>query len=228
MAVVGVGGSGSYLVDILAKTDIKELHLYDSDVMETHNAFRVAGAARVGELGCGKYKVNWHEERYEVVRKNGLHSHHFEINNTNYEKLKSCTTVFIAVDDLQTRREIQRACNRMGVEHFSVGIGMEIEGEHNDQIGGNVKVEVNYQVPERGGDEKPKNPVGEDDDAENVYRDNIQTAEQNMLGAALAIIEWKARRGIYRNERNAGIDSVIYSSTTGKIQVARKGAEDSE
>ena len=33
VAVIGVGGTGSYLLDILAKTNIKELHLFDDDVM---------------------------------------------------------------------------------------------------------------------------------------------------------------------------------------------------
>ncbi len=56
----------------------------------------------------------------------------------------------------------------------------------------------------------------EDDD---VYGSNIQTAELNMLGAALAITEWKAIRGVYRNERDRDVDRVIYSATTGKILV---------
>ena len=40
VAVIGVGGSGSYLVDVLMKTDIQELHMYDGDVLKQHNAFR--------------------------------------------------------------------------------------------------------------------------------------------------------------------------------------------
>ena len=227
VAVIGVGGSGSYLVDILAKTNIKELHLYDDDVMKVHNAFRVAGAARVGELGCGKSKVDWHAERYKEVRKEGLYVHHMKIDDEGLEGLKACTTVFIAVDNLKSRRTIQKACSEMGVLHVSVGIGLEIEGENNDQIGGNVKVETDYHAGRYVDTEdahvvKPDEEK-EDDGIEDVYGSNIQTAELNMLGAALAITEWKAKRGIYRDERDKGIDSIIYSSTTGKIQVAQKG-----
>lgn len=224
VAVIGVGGSGSYLVDILAKTNIKELHLYDDDVMEVHNAFRVAGAARIGELSGGKYKVDWHEERYAAVRKDGLYVHRMKINDENLKCLNTCTTVFIAVDELAVRRKIQKACSEMGILHLSVGIGLDIEGENNDQIGGNVKVETDYQADWHD-DQEDTNP-GEaneemkDDDIEDVYGSNIQTAELNMLGAALAITEWKAKRGVYRNERDDGTDRTIYSSTTGKIQVA--------
>ena len=213
VAIIGVGGSGSYLVDILAKTNIKELHLYDDDVMRQENAFRLAGAARIGELGSGKSKVEWHRERYSQVRKEGLYIHPVRIDDENMECLKTCTTVFIAVDKLKTRRKIQRACGEMGVLHISVGIGLEMEGEKNNEIGGMVKVETDYQVGEykKQGDENPDN-MGDD-----VYGSNIQTAELNMLGAALAITEWKARRGVYRNERDEEIDRAIYSVTTGKI-----------
>ncbi len=37
VAIVGVGGTGSYLMDILAKTNVKELHLFDEDVLKQHN-----------------------------------------------------------------------------------------------------------------------------------------------------------------------------------------------
>ena len=213
VAIVGVGGGGSYLVDILAKTNIKELHLYDDDVMEQHNAFRVAGAARIGELGSGKRKVEWHRERYSEIRKEGLYGHPVKIDDENMECLKTCTTVFIAVDKLKTRRKIQSACSEMGVLHISVGIGLEMEGERNNEIGGMLKVEMDYQVG-RSVEQKDEDPDDREDD---VYGSNIQTAELNMLGAALAITEWKAIRGVYRNERDMGIDRAIYSVTTGKI-----------
>ena len=215
VAVVGVGGSGSYLVDVLAKTNIKELHIYDDDVMEQHNAFRVAGVARIGELGSGKHKVEWHRERYSEIRKEGLYAHAVKIDDENMECLKTCTTVFIAVDKLGIRRRIQKACSEMGVLHVSVGIGLEMEGEKNNEIGGMVKIETNYQVVRYKEQEDGSPENGEDD----VYGSNIQTAELNMLGAALAIMEWKARRGVYRNERDEGIDRIIYSATTGDIQM---------
>lgn len=217
VAVIGVGGSGSYLVDLLAKTNIKEVHLFDDDTMDTHSAFRVAGAARVEELGCNKSKVEWHQERYNVVRREGFFIHRIRVHDDSLELLETCTTVFIAVDDLKVRRRLQNAISRKGILHLSVGIGLDIEGAHNNQLGGNVKIEINYRGPHNV-DGLPPNR-GEND----VYRSNIQTAELNMLGAALAITEWKAKREIYRSERGLDVDSIIFSSTTGKILVAKKG-----
>ena len=221
VAVIGTGGTGSYLVDILAKTNVKEVHLYDDDVMKVHNAFRVAGAARIGELGGRKLKVDWHNERYAAVRKEGLHIHRTQVDGANLECLRSYSTVFIAVDKLSKRRRIQQECSEMGIWHFAVGIGLEIEGDQNDQIGGMVKVESNYEVVARDaesakGSDLPHNNLND------VYGSNIQTVELNMLGAALAIAEWKAKAGIYRNERDLGNDSTIYSVTTGRIEATRK------
>ena len=54
------------------------------------------------------------------------------------------------------------------------------------------------------------------DERDNVCDSNIQTAELNMLGAALAITEWKAVRGIYRSDRDKWKDSTIYSVSTGE------------
>ena len=221
VAVIGVGGTGSYLVDVLAKTNVKELHLFDDDVMKIHNAFRVAGAARVGELGGQKSKLEWHAERYREVRVKGLFLHHKKLNHDNFDALAGCTTAFIAVDDLEVRRTIQRVCTAMGILHLSVGIGLEVEGANDDQIGGMVKVETNFDAgePRKEVRETPGDASGDVDD---VYASNIQTAELNMLGAALAIAEWKAKRGIYRNERDEQNDATIYSVTTGEIDIHRK------
>ena len=223
VAVIGVGGTGSYLVDVLAKTNVRELHLFDDDVMKIHNAFRVAGAARVGELNGQKSKLDWHAERYSNVRREGLHLHCKKLNEENLDALRACTTVFIAVDDLAVRRTIQRGCAAMGILHLSVGIGLEVEGANDDQIGGMVKIETNFDAgkPRHEGCESTERQGGRGDD---VYSSNIQTAELNMLGAALAIAEWKALRGVYRSERDEANDSIIYSVTTGEIVLDQKGA----
>ena len=154
----------------------------------------------MGELNGQKTKLAWHVERYRNVRTEGLHPHDVRLTTENLVFLHNCSTVFIAVDKLPVRRMIQKACSEMGVLHLSVGIGLEVEGENNDQIGGMVKVECDFNDVSRER-EDTKAFYDVDDEEDNVYRSNIQTAEVNMLGAALAITEWKARKGIYRTER---------------------------
>ena len=44
-----------------------------------------------------------------------------------------------------------------------------------------------------------------------------------MLGAALAVLEWKAKVGIYRNDRPHDMDTVLVSASTGRLLQDRKG-----
>ncbi len=45
VTIVGIGGTGSYILDLIAKTPINEIHLFDDDVLYAHNVFRAPGAA---------------------------------------------------------------------------------------------------------------------------------------------------------------------------------------
>ena len=40
IAIVGLGGTGSYILDLIAKTEVSEIHLIDADEFVNHNAFR--------------------------------------------------------------------------------------------------------------------------------------------------------------------------------------------
>ena len=219
VAVIGVGGSGSYLVDILAKTNIKELHLYDDDVLSYHNAFRIPGAAESSELTGQVKKVQWLVSQYAPVRQEGIHAHAKQISAENVTELNRCTMVFIAVDHLDTRRTIQSHCSALGIPHIAVGLGVEVEGEANSQLGGMIKIEI-LHMP-RTVSEGDRQEYLAQADADDMYG-NIQTAELNMLSAALAIVEWKAMRGVYVNDRSDDIDSQVYVIPTGRINTKRK------
>jgi tRNA A37 threonylcarbamoyladenosine dehydratase len=42
IAIVGLGGTGAYVLDLVAKTPVREIHLFDGDTFFQHNAFRFA------------------------------------------------------------------------------------------------------------------------------------------------------------------------------------------
>ena len=46
IAIVGAGGTGSYVLDFVVKTPVAEIHLFDRDVFLNHNAFRCPGHRR--------------------------------------------------------------------------------------------------------------------------------------------------------------------------------------
>jgi len=50
VAIVGLGGTGSYVLDLMAKTPVREIHLFDGDQFEQHSAFRAPGAASIDDI----------------------------------------------------------------------------------------------------------------------------------------------------------------------------------
>src|SRR5206468_5643091 len=70
VAIVGLGGTGSYVLDLAAKTGVKEIHLFDGDQFSQHNAFRSPGAPSVEELRKRPTKVAFFKEKYSWMHRN--------------------------------------------------------------------------------------------------------------------------------------------------------------
>jgi lactate dehydrogenase-like 2-hydroxyacid dehydrogenase len=64
IAIVGLGGTGSYILDLVSKCPVHEIHLYDRDVFSSHTAFRAPGAASLDEVRRGRPKVERYAEEY--------------------------------------------------------------------------------------------------------------------------------------------------------------------
>src|SRR5207302_11190786 len=50
VSIIGVGGTGSYILDFVAKAPVREIRLFDEDEFLQHNAFRAPGAPSLEEL----------------------------------------------------------------------------------------------------------------------------------------------------------------------------------
>ena len=68
IGIVGIGGSGTYILDLVAKTTVAEIHLFDADVFSQHNAFRAPGAPSLEELQAKPTKVAYFSARYSQMR----------------------------------------------------------------------------------------------------------------------------------------------------------------
>ena len=66
VGIVGLGGTGSYVLDFVAKTPVAEIHLFEGDVFDGHSAFRSPGAASVEELDQAPTKVTRLEQIYST------------------------------------------------------------------------------------------------------------------------------------------------------------------
>src|SRR5439155_2023452 len=96
LAIVGLGGTGSYLLDLLAKTPAKEIHLFDGDKFSSHNAFRAPGAALKEDLQKQPFKVDYFKAIYGVMH-NGIIAHAEHVTPSNVEQLRGMSCVFLCM-----------------------------------------------------------------------------------------------------------------------------------
>ena len=66
IALIGLGGTGGYLLDFLVKTPVKEIRAFDGDEYYVHNAYRSPGRLQDAELG--KWKAEVFHGRYANFR----------------------------------------------------------------------------------------------------------------------------------------------------------------
>lgn len=194
IAVVGLGGTGAYILDLLAKTPVKEIHLFDGDRFSQHNAFRSPGAPSADELRERPQKVAYFQKRYDRMRRN-IVPHGIDLDASNVDILRGMDFVFVSIDDSKKKREIVAALEQYGVSFIDVGMGVY---ESDGSLAGQLRVATS--TPESRDHIHARNRIPfVDDDEENPYAQNIQIADLNALNAALAVIKWKKLCGFYHD-----------------------------
>jgi molybdopterin/thiamine biosynthesis adenylyltransferase len=193
VAIVGLGGTGSYILDALAKTPVEEIHVYDDDIVEPATAFRMPGAPTYEEAHGKLQKTNYLREVYSRLR-TGIESHPVRVDQTNVAELNNCAFVFIAIDDGLSRGLIARHLAEKNIPFIDTGIGVDKLAEE-VKLFGRVRVSAIDAGKSSLVDKLPT----ADDREEEVYN-NIQLAELNALNAMLAVIVYKQRLGFYANE----------------------------
>lgn len=193
VAIIGLGGTGGYVLDLLAKTPVEAIHLYDGDRYVQHNAFRSPGAAPRELLATVPQKVDYFAAVYGNMRKR-IVSHDTFVTEHNIEELRGMSFVFLTLDDGPARKLLVDKLEEFGVSFIDVGLGVEnVDGSLLGQVRTTLStpaqgdhVHTNHRVP-----------FGNVDGVNDDYRRNIQLADLNMLNAALAVIKWKKHVGFY-------------------------------
>lgn len=188
IAIVGVGGTGSYILDHVAKTWVDRIILIDGDVFEHHNAFRAPGAAAERVVLSKPNKAEYFVQEYQRMHR-GVTAHPVALTTDNLHLLEGATFVFLAAADAETRPEIMRWLQDRGVPFIDVGMSFR-EGEGG--VTGMAKVSAYMPGDDIAVPTAPALPPGEDD-----YSSNVQIAELNSLNATLAVIRWKRHLGFY-------------------------------
>ena len=207
IAIIGLGGTGTYILDLVSKTNVKEIHLIDGDVFCQHNAFRSPGAASKEIFTKSLSKVSYFKEIYQNMHKNII-EHDIFINEENVNILKDMDFVFISIDSGIARNLIVDYLVSEKIPFIDTGIGLQ---NINDTINGLIRTTVfdknNY--------DRISTYIDFDEDGDDVYNTNIQIAECNALNATIAVIEWKKYFNIYENANSKCQN--VYSIEMGEI-----------
>ena len=190
VGIIGLGGTGSYVLDFVTKTHIKEVHLFDKDVFLQHNAFRAPGAASIELLKEKSSKVNYLSNIYSKMHKNII-PHDFHLTQTTLDETNGLDFVFICIDDGVAKKAIIEHLIAKQIPFIDVGIGIELT---DGALRGSARVTL--CTPEKVDhlDKRISFSNVEDD-----YTQNVQIAELNALNASLAVIKWKKMYGYYHD-----------------------------
>ena len=194
VAIVGLGGTGSYILDLISKTHIKSIHLFDGDTFGTHNAFRSPGAASIASLEERPTKADYYCEVYSKM-KNNIFSHGY-IDESTISLLREMSFVFIAAELGEFKRTVLDELEMNRVPFIDAGMDVFVlDGKIDGMLGITVSTDDSRGTVLHGTDHS-------DDEADDRYASNIQIADLNALNAILAVIKWKKLLKFYRDTKS--------------------------
>lgn len=190
VAIVGLGGTGSYVLDLLAKTPVRKIHLFDEDHFLTHNAFRAPGAPTLEELRQQPWKVDYLKALYSPMHR-GIEAHPIKVDASNVQVLDPMSFVFLCMEGGSAKRAIVERLEPKGTAFIDVGMGLYAK---RDKLAGMLRTVLS--LPDAR--EAARNRISlAPDDPNNEYDKNIQVADLNALNACFAVIAWKKHREFY-------------------------------
>ncbi len=194
VAIIGLGGTGAYLLDFLVKTPVKGIRGFDLDPYHVHNAYRSPGMLNKDDFG--KEKADVYQRRYEGFR-HGVELRKKFIDSESVEDFQNVTFAFVCVDKGESRKGIFELLIKLKIPFIDVGMGLQRD---KGPISGTTR--ATYFSSESAQDILSKNLVPMTDLPDDVYRNNIQISELNALNACLAIIKYKQLKSFYADDRN--------------------------
>ena len=201
IAIIGLGGTGSYVLDLMAKTPVPDIHLLDGDRMDWHNFMRAPGAPTCEQIESQRkeppLKVDYYRAKYASLR-DGVHAHAVCVNAPGvFAEVIAAHQVdfaFVCIDqdrDSDSPRQdvVYASLSEAGVPFIDSGVSITLSGGQvagavtTSAYGGGGSVEWKECIP---------NARVEGDMP--GYR-NVQLPEVNALAAAMAVTEWRRRTG---------------------------------
>ena len=126
VAIIGLGGVGSWIADLVVKSDALEVHGWDYDYIESKNILRMPGAVDP-RMWINKPKAEWFKEAYGRVHAN-VSDHNVKVTSDNVKEVLADTTfAFVAVDLDEDRTMICESLANAGIPFVVAGLSLTRE-----------------------------------------------------------------------------------------------------
>lgn len=235
IGVVGCSGTGSLVIEQLARLDVGSLVLVDPDVIETKNLNRIVNAfAEDARKGRRKVTV-----LADAIARLETGARIIEIPKLLFDPeavkvLASCDVVFGCMDKVEGRHLLNRLATFYNIPYFDVGVRLDADGKGGiDQICGTV----HYLQPDGSSLVSRKAITMDQVRAEGIQRTNpaeyakllkskyiVGVQEDrpavisvNMLFASLAVNEFLARLHCFRDDANRDYARLTASLTQTRL-----------
>lgn len=193
IGIIGIGGTGSYLLDFVSKCPVSEIRIFDNDEFLLHNAFRSPGAPEEEVLKETPKKTHYFQGIYSRMHSNIVIRDKYII-ESNISELQDLNFVFICIDKGNIKKSIIDYLSLNKISFIDVGMGIELAP--NNSLIGMIRTTTskNGDIDHIYSNGRISLADGDEDDE---YSKNIQIAELNALNASLAVIKWKKLSGFY-------------------------------
>ena len=205
IAIIGLDGTGAFLLDLIAKTPLSEIHLFDSDCVDWDTLMRAPGVPTADELeqvrAGSLLKVDYYRSKYPAFR-DGIHGHSVRVESpemfSEFVAEHPIDFAFICIDQLtegdSARQDaVYRAVSAADVPFIDSGVSITIE---DCAVRGAVTTTAYAAGSGMWEGAIPNARLHGDAPG---YR-NVQLPEVNAAAALFAVMEWRRRTGQYVSE----------------------------
>jgi molybdopterin/thiamine biosynthesis adenylyltransferase len=206
VAIVGLGGTGSYILDFIARTHLEQISLFDDDKVHVHTIFRLPGFI---PRAIGKCKVEALAQQYRQWHA-GVDPVAERVTAENVGRLKGFDFVFVSVDEGPARHLIVDWLSTSGVPFVDCGMGLNRSTVGLSGIIRITGIDRKAYEDNVGSVRLPVENAKEDE-----YRTRPQITELNALNAAMAVIRFKQHFELL--DRESASTSDLFDTVTFEI-----------
>ena len=129
IAVVGLGGGGSHVVQQLAHLGVRHLHLFDADKAELSNLNRLVGAS-LSDVNTATPKVEISRRMIERIDPAAEVTVHESIWQSAASDLRGCDIIVSCVDSFVARQDLEATARRYMIPIVDIGMDVFLSGHH--------------------------------------------------------------------------------------------------